>query len=244
MTRLTPATLKDFAQYQASVDGELAQRVGGQRAFLWIDENAELRDRVRKGEVVTHPITGKNGHSIHDGLVHDWIGVIFLPNAKLEEARDFLTTPEKHKGIYPEITVARTIERRPDGSVTFLRLLKKKIVSAELELEYENRWKMPDRSRWVMTSRTRKVSEVNEAGKPDEHVLPPDTGHGFLWRMNSTWHLKQDDGGVWAELRVVSLSRDTPSGLGWIVKPIIRGLPAESIEKTLVATQRVLARVR
>lgn len=241
MTSLSKTTLQEFDAYQAQVDAELAQRTGGRRAFQWVNEQADLRAKVKKGEIATHPHTGKNGKSIQDGLIHDWIGVVFLPAARIDQVRHFLLATEKHKGVFPEVLQARTVERQADRSITVLRVLKKKVVSVQLDLEYENRWRSPDASCWVMSSRTRRVSEWADAGKPSEKLLPPDKGHGFLWRMNSEWRLKQEADGVLAELRVVSLSRDTPAGLGWIVKPVIRNLPADSIQQTLAATQRAIA---
>jgi len=45
---------------------------------------------------------------------------------------------------------------------------------------------------------------------------------------------------VYVECRAVSLSRDIPLGLGWIIEPIIRKLPRESLINTLKATRDAL----
>jgi len=45
---------------------------------------------------------------------------------------------------------------------------------------------------------------------------------------------------VWLECRAISLSRDIPTGLAWIVEPIIRKLPRESLVHTLKATREGL----
>jgi hypothetical protein len=81
---------------------------------------------------------------------------------------------------------------------------------------------------------------VQEAGKPEEKVLPPDTGYGFLWRLYSYWRFQQRDAGVYVECRAISLTRDVPSKLGWAINPIIKKLPKESLTNTLVATRRAL----
>jgi len=39
------------------------------------------------------------------------------------------------------------------------------------------------------------------------------------------------------ECRAISLTRDVPTGLGWLINPIIRDLPKESIENTLRETK-------
>ena len=70
--------------------------------------------------------------------------------------------------------------------------------------------------------------------------MPPDTGHGFLWRLNSYWRFQQREGGVCVECRAISLTRDVPFGMGWLIEPIIQKLPKESLINTLEATRRAL----
>ena len=43
------------------------------------------------------------------------------------------------------------------------------------------------------------------------------------------------------ECRAISLTRDIPMGLGWIIEPIVRTLPQESLIHTLDATRKALA---
>jgi hypothetical protein len=45
---------------------------------------------------------------------------------------------------------------------------------------------------------------------------------------------------VYIECRAISLTRDVPLGLGWIIEPIIQKLPKESLINTLEATRRAL----
>ena len=39
-----------------------------------------------------------------------------------------------------------------------------------------------------------------------------------------------------------SLTRDVPIGLGWVIEPIIRNLPKESLENTLRSTRTALVK--
>jgi hypothetical protein len=45
---------------------------------------------------------------------------------------------------------------------------------------------------------------------------------------------------VWVECQAISLTRGVPSGLGWLIEPIIRNLPRESLANTLQATRNAL----
>ena len=81
---------------------------------------------------------------------------------------------------------------------------------------------------------------MEDAGTEKEKVLAPDTGYGFLWRLYSYWRFQERDGGVYVECRAISLTRDIPIGLGWVIEPIIRKLPKESLINTLKATRDAL----
>ncbi|MGA9059420.1 MAG: hypothetical protein WB763_23255, partial [Terriglobia bacterium] len=65
---------------------------------------------------------------------------------------------------------------------------------------------------------------------------------GYLWRLNSYWRYEERDGGMWVECEAISLTRDVPTGLGWLIDPIIRSLPRESLESTLRETRAALGR--
>ena len=61
-----------------------------------------------------------------------------------------------------------------------------------------------------------------------------------MWRLNSFWRYEERDGGVYVECEAISLTRDVPSGLGWLINPIIRNLPKESLVNLLNATRQAL----
>ena len=70
--------------------------------------------------------------------------------------------------------------------------------------------------------------------------LPAGTGQGFLWRLNSYWLLEPRPEGLYLECRAVSLSRDVPTGLGWMIRPMIAGVPRDSLQSTLDAARKAL----
>lgn len=237
---LKPETVREFDQYQAVIDEELSQRLHGLRPFLWIEEQPDKKRLAEQGQVLTYSLTGQDGRGVTGGLVHDWVGDMYLRGVKLEAVRKFLMDTDHHAGTYPEVKQSKVLSRDGNRAITKLRLVKKKVLTVVLDIEYRNEWQQPSPDKWTMSARSQKVVEVEDAGSSKEKALPPDTGHGFLWRMNSQWALRQDPGGVWVELRSVSLSRDTPHGLGWIIRPMIRNFPSEAIQSTLDATKRAV----
>jgi hypothetical protein len=128
---------------------------------------------------------------------------------------------------------SRIVEHDGDHYRIFLRLLKKQVITVVLNTEHDVRYERLDDARWRSVSRTTKIAEVENAGKRNEREKPPGTGEGFLWRLNSYWRFEERDGGTWVECQAISLTRDIPTGLGWLIEPIIRSLPKDSVANTL-----------
>jgi hypothetical protein len=205
--------------------------------FLWIRERSDLENRLRKGELVIERRSDRNDPD--DAMIHDWTGAVLIRGAKLGEVASILTDYNRHNKIYPEVLEGRTIERQGDRFKAYLKLRKRQVITVVLNSEYQGRIWQPSPTRWRMNSYSTRISEVDDPGTKDEKELPPDAGHGYLWRLNAFWSLEQTDEGVWVECRAVSLSRDVPFGLGRIIGPFIQTVPRESLENTLESTRRV-----
>ena len=148
---------------------------------------------------------------------------------------------DNHANVYkPEVIASKLVSRHNNDFEIYLRLLKKKIITVILDTNHSVHYRPLGHTRWLCRSYTTRIAEVEKPGKPEEKVLPADEGYGFLWRLYSYWRFEQRDGGVYLECRAISLTRDVPSGLGWIVDPIIRKLPKESLVHTLECTREVL----
>ena len=234
---LKPNTVEAFDRYISETENRLA----GSKTFLWADESTERMQRIKAGEILVQPVHAKAVNPVTGGLVHDWVGSVFIPGATLERTLAMVQDYDRHKDVYkPEVIGSRVISHTGNDFRIFLRLLKKKVITVVLNSEHEVKYTPIDKTRWRSVSRTTKISEVENAGKPDEREKPPGTGEGFLWKLDSYWRFEERDGGVWLECEAVSLTRDVPTGLGWIVEPIIRDLPKESLANTLRSTRLAL----
>src|SRR5215472_80322 len=236
---LKPKTLEAFDKYIR----QTGERLAGAKNFLWADESPDRVRRARRGEVVVQPFFKKPETPVPDGLIHDWVGTIFIPGVTLERTIAMVQDYNHHKDIYkPEVMDSRILAHEGNDFRIYLRLLKKKVITVVLNTEHDVKYAKVDATRWRSTTHTTKIAEVENAGKPDEREKPPGTGEGFLWRLNTWWRFEERDGGVWVECEAVSLTRDIPTGLGWLIDPIIRNLPKESLENTLRSTRGALAK--
>ena len=73
--------------------------------------------------------------------------------------------------------------------------------------------------------------------KPDEKLNREGNDNGFLWRMNTYWRFEEKDGGTYIESQSISLTRDIPTGLGWMIGPYVNSVPRESLTFTLDRTR-------
>jgi hypothetical protein len=124
------------------------------------------------------------------------------------------------------------------GYTVSLRLLKKQVITVVLDTEHTVHYSRLDAKRATSYSRSTRIAEADNPGSPDESELQPGIDHGFLWRLNSYWRFEERDNGVYVECEAISLTRSVPIGLGWIVNPIVRTLPKESLENTLRNTRK------
>jgi hypothetical protein len=241
--QLQPRTLETFAAYIHDAEAAMQQTLKGGGPFLWSDGSPERAKEVRAGKVVAQFWSGRGPLKVPNGLIHDWVGATFIPAVNLEKTLALIQDYDHHHNIYqPEVMASRLISHHTNDFQIYLRLLKKKIITVVLDTDHDVHYRLLDPTRALCRSYTTRIAEVEDAGTPKEKVQPPDTGRGFLWRLYSYWRFQEREGGVQIECRAISLTRDVPLGLGWMIEPIIQKLPKESLVRTLEATRRALAR--
>ena len=178
----------------------------------------------------------KSSIDVKDGIVHDWTGAALAAGGTVEKALAVLQSLDDYKKVYaPEIVAAKLLSRDGDRSHVYLQLRKKKILTVVLDTEYDVEERRLEDGKKAVLSRSTRISEVDSG-----RSLPPGTGHGFVWRVNTYWLLEPRPDSVYMECRVISLSRDVPAALAWAIKPMITSVPRDSLRATLEATIRAL----
>ncbi len=239
--QLKQQTVRSFEAYIKDAEAAMEQSLRGSRPFLWCETNSDIADRVLRGQIVAQFWSGRGAAKIPDGLIHDWIGASWIPGTTVSGTLALIQNYDNHVNIYkPEVIASKLLSRHDNHFEIYLRLLKKKIITVVLDTDHLVHYRPVDAARWLCQSYTTRVAEVQNPGNSKEKVLPPDTGYGFLWRLYSYWRFEERDGGVFVECRAISLTRDVPLGLGWIIEPIIQKLPKESLIHTLECTRQAL----
>jgi hypothetical protein len=238
---LKPKTLEAFDEYIRNAEEAMQPSLSGRSAFLWSGQNPERTQHVKQGQIVAQLSAGDGPVNISNGLIHDWVGAALVPDVTVGQVLALVQNYDNHQNIYePEVMESKLLSHDGNDFEIFLRLLKKKIITVVLDTDHNVHYTQVDEKQWFCRSHTTRIAEVEDAGTPKEKILEPDTGYGFLWRLYSYWKFDGRNAGVTVECRAISLTRDIPTGLGWIIEPIVRKLPHESLIATLEATRKAL----
>lgn len=237
-----PETAAAFDRYVAAAEKRISAEQGSARLFLAADalstaQWAAVEARLRRGEMVVEKV-GATPQEVPGGLIHDWRAAAFLPGATIGQVIG-LVQDYDHLALYygPEVQRSRLLERRGDDFRIAMRLREHKVVTVVLDTEYDVHYGRLDPWHWFSASRSTRVTEVADPGSASEHA---GDNHGFLWRLNSYWRFVQVEAGVVVQCEAISLTRDVPTGLGWLVRPFIRSIPPDSLEFTMMATRRAV----
>lgn len=239
---LTPRALEAWDHYTRDADGHMQARLETGQPFLSSDESAAQRARLRAGEIVAVPGDGAGAHIVPDGLIHDWFGAIFIPNAKLQAVLAVVHDYDHYKEYYrPTVADSKTLVRTQSAQ-NFSMLWRRKVlfVDAALQSQYESRDFVVDQRRWYSIAASTRVQEIEHYGEQAEHLLPPDQGNGFLWRVHSIARYQERDGGVYVELEAIGLTRNIPASLRWLVKPLVARLARDSVTTSLEQTREAV----
>ena len=106
-----------------------------------------------------------------------------------------------------------------------------------MQVEYAAHEVRIDSHRGYNVADTVQLQEIENYGRSNQRLLPPDTGNGFIWRLHSIARYEQRDGGVYLELEAVALTREIPSSLRWLVSRVANRLSRNSLTTSLRQTR-------
>jgi hypothetical protein len=236
---LKPETKAAWDVYLQQATAAMQARLQQGANFLWLEEEPERLEYVRTKGPLIGPITKHIPKKVPNGLIHDWLGAGFVPNARIEDILHVVRDYDSYKQIYrPGVIDSLTHGSEGEKDLFFMRLANRSVVSkTALDTECEAHYIRLDDHRWYAYSNTIRIQEFAHFGTPQQKILPEDTGTGLIWRLSSFTRLEERDGGVYAELEALALSRDIPAALRPFVTPIVRRVSRDSLATSLHQTR-------
>jgi hypothetical protein len=241
---LKPGSAQAFDRYIHAYERKTQEELA-RGEFLLIDHEpssarGQAYERLRRGEVLIERRNSPDNH-LPNALLHHWIGTAFFAGANIDQVFAVLEDYASYQTTYaPEVVRARVLEEHGDEFKVSLRLRKHKILTVLLDTDYDVRFIRSDQFHGYSRSYSTRIVEIEHPGEAKQHELAAGEDHGFLWRLYTYWRFTQRDGGVYAQCEAISLTRDVPSGLGWLVGGFVESIPRESLIFTLNATRKAL----
>jgi hypothetical protein len=235
-----------FESYIANLEARLARQHASPDTYIaMLSREGVMRTNAEReliaGAVRVEQVNGGNWQ-VSGGLLHHWRAVAFVPDAS---PKDMLALLNDYNNLsryyYPEVVSSHALA--DDGKMTTLamRLKKQRVVTVVLDAEFQIESGLAGGNRGYSFSRSTHIWQIDQPGTERERRLAQGADDGFLWRLNSYRSFEQSSDGLLIECEAVSLTRAVPTGLGWLIMPIIGTLPRDSLQFTLTATKNALA---
>ncbi|HKW63221.1 MAG TPA: hypothetical protein VJN89_11795 [Candidatus Acidoferrum sp.] len=247
--KLHANTLEAFHRYVNLTETRNADELKRGTNLLWIDElpaaeRAEAYAALKRGEVEMKKLETRDGGkeiACPAGIIHHWVGVVFVPRARLDDVLGMLEDYNNHYIYFgPDVERSKIESRNGDHFHVFLRFRRHKVITVVLNTEHDIQYFRDGPERAHSRSSAVRIAEVENAGGKDEREKPPGEDGGFLWGMETWWRMEERDGGVYVQSEVVSLTRDIPVLLKWMIEPFVTSVPKETLSATLVATRKAV----
>ncbi len=239
---LTRETVNVWEDYIQNANVQIQDRVKPGRRFLCMDESDARAAKVRRGEVVVWAAGASTPQEIPSGLIHDWIGAVYIANTTLDQVLPIVRDYARYKDYYRPAVIDSKVVALGDTEDSFSMVLANKgpFRKSALDSVYKSSQVRVDDVRRYSVAQTTRIQEIADYGSTAQHVLPEGEGLGLIWRLFSATRYEERDGGVYIEIEAIALSRDVPASLHWLVDPIIRRVAKASLTTTLEETRDVV----
>ncbi|PYU03932.1 MAG: hypothetical protein DMG34_11785, partial [Acidobacteria bacterium] len=219
-----------FANYVRATEARNNSELQRGTDLLWIDRLPEAARKRSYTDLAQGAVELQqrrklaSGSEFHcpDCMIHHWEGVVFIPGARLDDVLRVLEDYDRHAEYYaPDVARSKIESRDGDHFRIFLRFRRQKVITVVLNTEHDVVYTRDSASRAHSRSSATHIAEVENPGKPDEREKPRESDNGFLWGMETWWRMEEKDHGVYVQSEVVSLTRNIPVGLGWMIGPFV-----------------------
>jgi hypothetical protein len=250
-SELKRETIAAFDQYVKATERRMSSEVRPGGAFLYPDrlppENKdEIYKQIRGGAVIVSRLETSIENSriqVPKGIIHHWVGIAFIPRTNLTAVLHVAKDYEHRTEVYqPDVIASKLLWHEGTDYKVFLRIFQKQFTTVVFNTEYTVHWGEVDPKNVYSISYSTKIAEVKDASNPNGPELPVGNDHGYLWRLYTYWRFAEKDGGVYVQCETISLTRDIPFGLGWLIRPLVTSIPRQSLDRVLAKTRAAVVR--
>ena len=218
------ATLAAWDQQVLKARRQLERETQDPNAFLIADKSAPAIDS-----------TEPSGHPIPEGLIHHWFGTALIPHANAAALLAVLQNYEAYPQLFPPALMEALLMDHDGGVYTYrLKFIQKALgYRSGLLGNFQSRYVALDAGTGYVVTDALKFTELQNPGKPNERELSLAESKGFMERSLSIMRYRQTNEGVIVRIESITLSRDVPGSIRWLVNPFIRRFARQTMSSTL-----------
>ena len=215
-----PVSLEAFEKYVAQFERDVAAPYA-QSGKLWIDDSTCCVHKAAfaGGKPVVEP---REKRDIAGGSIHHFSGVIHIAGATIANVRQIMEDyPNYPKYFKPDVGTGAGI-KGPDSTpadehyTSHISLIQSTLwIAVSYDCVYDTHYRSLDPHRWESVSSAASVKEWRDPKDASHGYYPEGDDHGFLWRTNTFWFVREANDGIDVELDSMTLSRPIPAGFGW-----------------------------
>jgi hypothetical protein len=217
---LDSRTIQTFENYVGNFEKNVVTPYT-QSGKMWVDGAAccMRNGAFTSGKPVVEP---RENADITGGSIHHFSGVMHLAGRTIDDVRrimqDYANYPKYFK---PDVskgsgTAAPDSRSGDEHFISHMSLIQSTLwINVSYDCIYDTHFLRLDPHRWVSKSSAMSIKEWRDPKDSSEGYYPEGDDHGFLWRTNTFWFVRENNGGVDVELDSMTLSRPIPTGFAW-----------------------------
>ena len=241
---MTQGTLRAWDRQVQQTKAALLQASIDPANFLSIDRQSSELETVedQQGGVSIHSPRG-SGTPVPCGLVHHWIGAVFIPNANVAELLTAVEDYNNYSTFYkPAVAESKLLSNSGDQFTYQLKFVEKGFgVKAGLNGRFRSTYRALTPEMGYSITESTELTELADPQTPDEHPLSFSESHGYVERIFSIMRYRQVSDGIYVQVEALTLSRGVPAAVRWMVGPLIEHFSHRTMAETL---ERVKASVQ
>lgn len=217
---LDAPALQAFEKYVAQFERDVATPYE-QNGKLWIDDSACC---ARKGPFATGKpvVEPRENTDIAGGSIHHYSGAMHVSGATIASVRQIMQDyPNYPKYFKPDVAKGSGAKESDSSAAdehftSHLSLVQSTLwMAVSYDCAYDTHYRFFDPHRWESASTSASIREWRDPKNFSKGYYPEGDDHGFLWRTNTYWFVREKDDGIDLELDSMTLSRPVPTGFGW-----------------------------
>jgi hypothetical protein len=220
LVHLDEATLKAYQAYVDNFEKTVFDEFH-KTGKMWID-NSDCCGKRGAPDTSKPVVQPRRNEDVARGSIHHFSGTLFVKGATIESVRKVMEDYEHYVQIFkPDLGAAsgkREADSTPeDEHYTSKLLLVQSTVwmAVNYDTLYDTHYRRPAKDRWTTRSVANYIREWKDTKNQAAGTYPEGDDHGFLWKTNTYWLVRERNGGVDIQADSIALSRTSPMGFGW-----------------------------